>query len=267
MCRYLQFVDVQGSRGLTTTSPAILEGKQIAKNFGSFRALDGLDFNVSASEVFGIAGPNGAGKSTLLSVIAGTCRLSSGKVIFEGKEIQDLKPHTICRLGIARTFQTPAFFPSLTVRDNVGLALFYGKRSHEDAIEIADVLELVGLSGKGPMPTATMSLLEIKRLTIAICLATRPKLLMLDEIMAGLNPSEMGEVIEIVEELHKRGVTIIMIEHRMDVLTKLSTRLMIIHYGKRIALGEPEDVCEDQDVIECYLGKRTAAKLGGKSNS
>jgi branched-chain amino acid transport system ATP-binding protein len=234
-----------------------LEGEKITKYFGGLAAVDNVDFHVEQGGIVGIIGPNGAGKTTLFNLISSAIPVTSGTVRFKGKDITKMKAHDICRLGIARTFQTGNLFPQMTVLENVWLGGIFGgasidpSQAKEKAMEL---LETVGLAGKEGLLAQDLTLAAQKRLGIARALATKPELLMLDEVMAGLTPTEVGESLELIKEIHSSGVTILLIEHVMKAIMSISQRVIVLHHGKKIAEGTPQAVSTSEVVIKIYLG-------------
>ena len=234
----------------------ILEVNRLTQRFGELAAVKGLSFEVEKGEIFGIAGPNGAGKTTLFNVISGYYR-SSGDIIFDGGNINKLRPHQICHKGIARTFQIPQIFLTLSMVDNVRVGAHFGGQVPEKVgLNIDEVINLVGLQGKENVIAANLNLFDKKLTMLAIALATKPELLLVDEPVGGLSPTEGKEFMALVRKLNEElGLTIIIIEHLMKVLRTLCHRLMILENGEKIALGHPEEVCRDERVIELYLGR------------
>jgi branched-chain amino acid transport system ATP-binding protein len=234
----------------------ILQVEKVSKLFGRLAAVHNLSFEVEEEEVFGIAGPNGAGKTTLLNVIAGRYR-GSGRILFENMNISGLRPHQICKKGIARTFQIPLLFLPLNVFQNVKVGAHFGAENdvQNEKKRIDMAIDFVGLKGKENIPTKNLDLFH-KRLTMfAAALATRPKLLLLDEPIGGLSPLEIRNLIVLIQRISEElGITIIIIEHIMKVLTKLCQRLMILNNGERICIGSPQEVIRDKKVREVYLG-------------
>ncbi len=230
----------------------------VTKKFGELVAVNNLSFTVEAGQIFGIAGPNGAGKSTVYNLITGFYPYQ-GKITFDGRDISGLPPHRISQIGIARTFQVPHTFPSLSVAENVAVGNRFGDSGRYDPRYVRDVIDFVGLDAQLGQPTAQLNLLGKKKLMIAAALATRPKLLMLDEPMAGSNATEIRQLMDLILAINRdRGITIIIIEHFMRVLTELTEKLLIIETGTEIAFGDPAVVTSDPRVCEIYLGEHSA---------
>ncbi|SLM32440.1 ABC transporter related [Desulfamplus magnetovallimortis] len=232
----------------------MLEIKNVTKKFGELTAVNNLSFTVEKGQVFGIAGPNGAGKSTLYNLITGLYPFE-GSIKFEGKEIRGFPSHKIAKLGIARTFQIPQTFPSLTVKKSIAIGNYFGSDAEFDPAYVDEILKFVNLYDKQDEKTGQLKLLDKKMLMIAAALGTRPKILMLDEPMAGSNSKEILSLMELIKRINQdMGITIIIIEHFMKVLTELTSKLLIIETGTEICCGDPNDVTSDSRVIECYLG-------------
>lgn len=223
--------------------------------FGEIKAVNNLSFEVNEGEIYGVAGPNGAGKTTLFNVITGLCK-GSGEIYFYGNKINNLPAHKICHAGISRTLQIPQLFQSLNVYDNIKIGAKFGYPDPKDMSTVIDsAIKLIGLDGKENNMAANLNLLDKKKTMIASALATNPKLLLLDEPMAGLNAEEIDETIALIKHLNdKLKLSIIIIEHFMRALTQLSDRLMIIESGKMICCDVPRTVIENQKVIDSYLG-------------
>jgi branched-chain amino acid transport system ATP-binding protein len=241
----------------------ILEGQRVTKFFGGLAAVVDVDFKVEQGEVLGLIGPNGAGKTTLFNLISAALVPKPGKIMFKGKNITGLKPYQICRMGVARTFQTVKVFPDAPVIDNVLLGSFFGKvgkkaasKARADAFEL---IEFVGLTDVIDTPAGDLTLSNQKRLEIARALATMPDILMLDEVMEGLNPTEVSQAMELVTRIRERGITIIMIEHIMKAIMNICDRIMVLHYGAKIADGTPEEIANNEQVIKVYLGDKAHA--------
>jgi branched-chain amino acid transport system ATP-binding protein len=241
----------------------ILEGKGVTKYFGGLAAVLNLDFTVEQGEVLGLIGPNGAGKTTLFNLISAALVPKSGTIKFKGKNITGLKPYKICRMGVARTFQSVKIFANMPVLDNVVLGSFFGVstgNSSADAVrEATELLEFVGLSQLKATPAKDLTLANQKRLEVARALATHPELLLLDEIMAGLNPTEVAQAMELVTRIRDKKITVIMIEHVMKAIMNMCERIMVLHHGEKIAEGTPKEVATSKKVVEVYLGEKVHA--------
>jgi len=236
-----------------------LEVADLSKDFGGLRALSHLSFGVEAGEILGLIGPNGAGKTTVFNLITGFLRPSGGEIRLEGSSLVGLKPHAVTRRGIARTFQIVKPFPKLTVTENVTLAAFVRVAARREAeAEARRLLDLVALSGKGERPASDLTLAEQKRLEVARALATRPRFLLLDEPMGGLNPREVAEASALVSRIRDSGVGVVLVEHVMKAIMRISQRVVVIHHGEKIAEGPPEQVVQDAGVIAAYLGRQGA---------
>jgi branched-chain amino acid transport system ATP-binding protein len=233
----------------------ILEVRNVTKTFGGLSALNDLSFEVERGEIFGIAGPNGSGKTTLFNVIAGFYD-NEGDIIFDNENISRLPPHDICRKGIARVFQIPHLFLTFPVIDNVRVGAHFGSpRKDNEEETIKEAIDFVGLEGKEDMVTENLNLYDKKKTMIASALATKPKLLLVDEPIGGLSPAETRESVALFKRINSElKVTLLVIEHRMKVLTELSERLMILDNGMKICLGAPGQVKQCKRVIDVYLG-------------
>jgi len=239
---------------------SLLELRGISKFFGGLAALNSVSFGVNKGEIFGLIGPNGAGKTTLFNVVNGFYKPSKGEVLFNGRKISNLKPHQICGLGIARTFQVVKPLQRMTVLDNVIASAFLRAKSKDQAEEIAvETLQFSGLYDDRNIKSKSLPLGKRKRLEIARALATKPELLLFDESCAGLNPSELNESIEIIKKVRERGVTILIIEHHMKVIMSISDRVVVLNYGEKIAEGTPVEIASNPLVIEAYLGDTQSA--------
>ena len=239
----------------------------MTKRFGGVAAVDGVNMAVGKGEIVGIIGPNGAGKTTLLNCISGVYRLDGGDIRWEGASIAGMPPFRVARLGIGRTFQIVRPFGSMTVRENAAIGALFGRadvrRGPKKAFAIADqVLELVGLKAKANDPVAALTIPDRKRLEVARAVATRPYLLLLDEVMAGLNNVEVDEALEMVRAVHATGVTVVLIEHVMRVIVGICDRAIVLESGRVLAEGKPEVVLRDERVIQAYLGERYAKQHG-----
>lgn len=236
----------------------ILEANGLSKSFGGLAAVSQVDFFVDEGEILGLIGPNGAGKSTLFNLISGAIQMDTGTVIFDGKKISDMKPNQICQLGIGRSFQSAKNFAGMPVRQNVLMGALFGKKgqSAAQASKTTDeVLDFVGLTEQRDKMVPDIPLAHQKRLEVARALATKPKLLLLDEVMAGLNPSEVAEAMELVVKIRKSGITVIMIEHVMKAIMTICNRIVVLHHGAKIAEGTPQEIASSKTVIEVYLGE------------
>lgn len=245
-------------------SSLLLEVKNLSRNFGGLRAVSDVTFHLHANEIVGLIGPNGAGKTTVFALLSGFLSPSQGDIRFLKTSVVGLPPHRICHLGIARTFQIVRPFAELTVYDNLKAAAVFGKpqrpRPSELEKEIGEILEETGLSAKADRLAGSLSLPERKRLEVARTLATRPKLLLLDEVLAGLNPREVEEAIPLIRSLNvQRKIAILMIEHNMKAIMGISHRLLVINFGKLIFDGPPQKAAEDPEVIRAYLGEKEDA--------
>jgi branched-chain amino acid transport system ATP-binding protein len=235
----------------------------VSRRFGGLKAVDGVSFSVDKGEIVGLIGPNGAGKTTLINMITGVHPATSGRVQFEDADITRAKPHQIAQRGLARTFQIVQPFPRMTVVENVAAGALFCGHAHGvgDAREIArEHLAFTGLTDVADRPAASLTLARRKRLELAKGLAMRPRLLMLDEVNAGLNQTEVDDALAIIRKIAGQGVTIIVIEHLMKVVMSISHRLLVLHHGQLIAQGTPGEVVRDQRVIEAYLGAKYAAQ-------
>ena len=234
----------------------MLKCKNIIKEFGRLLAVNNLSFEVDQGEIFGIAGPNGAGKTTLFNLITGVYK-GSGEIVFEGENIHGRKAYEICHKGIARTFQIPQVFLTLPVVENVKVGAHFGNSGiRNEKKNIEEVIDFVGLNGRENIIGANLKLLDKKLVMVAAALATKPKLLLLDEPIAGLSAEETRQSITMFKKINTElGLTIIIIEHFMKVLTELSDRLMILQNGGEICIDSPLAVSKNKQVIECYLGE------------
>jgi branched-chain amino acid transport system ATP-binding protein len=241
---------------------AILECQKVSKAYGGLLAVSNLSFAVESGEVYSIVGPNGAGKTSLFDCISGVNPATSGSIKFNGREISGLRAHQICRLGLARTFQTTVAFDSQTVLTNVLVGGTFGRETEHPTLwfkseaqeHALDALALCGLAGRQRSLARQLTVLARKRLMLATALAMRPQLLLLDEPFGGLNPAERTQMIELIRTVARTGVTILMIEHVMKAVQALADRTLVIHHGQQIAEGPPSKVLRDPRVIEVYLG-------------
>jgi branched-chain amino acid transport system ATP-binding protein len=236
----------------------ILEVKNLLKSFGGLVAIKDLDFTVSVGEIIGLIGPNGSGKTTLFNLISGFLKPDGGGVRFNGSDITGLKPHRICRSGIARTFQLTKPFGGMAALQNVMVGRMYGGESggsmREAEEECEKILEFVGLGGRGLLLASSFNIVDRKRIEIARALATKPKLLLLDEMMSGLTHTEMEEALQLVRAIGHSGITLIVVEHVMKAILDVSSKLIVLNHGEKIAEGKPQEVVRNEKVIEAYLG-------------
>jgi branched-chain amino acid transport system ATP-binding protein len=239
----------------------ILQSHDLVKSFGGVTAINHLSLEVEKGTVFGIIGPNGSGKTTFFNLVTGMYPVTSGKVTFNGRAITGLRPHQIAELGIGRTFQIPAPFTKMTVLENVMVSTFIRTSSLKESRKMAwEILERVRLDDKGNTLVANVTLEDRKRLELARSLGTKPALLLLDEVMAGLTPSEVKGAIELIRSLRTGELTIIVVEHIMDVILSLCDRIAVLDYGQKIAEDVPDKVVNNPDVIKAYLGERYSAR-------
>ena len=241
----------------------ILEGQSVTKFFGGLAAVSNIDFHVDQGEIAGLIGPNGAGKTTLFNLITATFPISSGEIRFKGQKLNGLKPHQICQMGIARTFQETKVFANMPVLQNVLVGASFGRQGRvsgaDTAREANQALEFVGLSAMGATPIKDLTLVDQKRTEVARALATKPELLLLDELMAGLNPTEVSEAMELVKKIQDKGITIFMVEHVMKAIMGICERIMALHHGEKIAEGTCDEISCNKKVIDVYLGEETDA--------
>ena len=241
----------------------ILEGQDVTKYFGGLAAVSHVDFHVDKGEIVGLIGPNGAGKTTLFNLISGAIPFKSGEIIFKDQKLKGLKPNKICKMGVGRTFQEIKIFADMPVFQNVLMGAFFGTPTRisgaDAAKEATQALEFVELSAMSAIPVQDLTLVNQKRVEVARALATKPELLLLDELMAGLNATETSEAMELVTRIRDSGITIFMVEHVMKAIMGICERLMVLHHGEKIVEGTPQEISANKTVIEIYLGEEAHA--------
>jgi branched-chain amino acid transport system ATP-binding protein len=252
----------------TGPDPAFLAVRGITKRFGGLVAVNDATLDVAEGSITGLIGPNGAGKTTLFAVVAGFETPTSGLVMLEGEDITGRKPHHLARMGLARTFQIVQPFAGLSVRENIAVGAFLRESKRSAALAVAEqVAAQVGLTDQLDKPAAALTVAGRKRLEVARALATRPKLLLLDEVLAGLNPSEVRDIVPVVRAIRDSGVTVLMIEHVMQAVMNLCERVHVLAQGRIICSGTPAEVVAAPQVIEAYLGHGAAARLQGGAHA
>ncbi|RME83283.1 MAG: ABC transporter ATP-binding protein [Caldilineae bacterium] len=236
----------------------MLRGQQVTKRFGGLTALNRVDFAIEPGQIVGLIGPNGSGKTTLFNVITGFYRPEEGRILFDGHDITGARPHIVARMGIGRTFQIVQPFQNMTALENVEIGVLYGQGlSHgsESQARAQELLDLVGLGHQRHTPVRNFTLAEKKRLEIARALSVRPRLLLLDEVFAGLNPGEVKQAIELIFHIRRElGLTLLIVEHVLGALRDTCERVIVLNYGQKIAEGPPEEVFNHPEVIAAYLG-------------
>ncbi len=236
----------------------IIEGEEITKHFGGLAAVEKVCFHINKGEIVGLIGPNGAGKTTLFNLLSGSQVPTTGTVRLKGENITGLRPYQICRKGLARTFQTVKVFSHMSILENVLLGALFGTTSQTSTdakTEAVALLEFIELSAKKNSLAKDVTIANLKRVEVARALATKPELLLLDEVMVGLTPTEVAEFITLIKRIRGRGITVFMIEHVMKAIMEISDRIIVLHHGEKIAEGTPQEIASSQEVIKVYLGK------------
>ncbi len=249
----------------------VLETRGLGRRFGGLRAVSDVSISVPEGQVLGVIGPNGAGKSTVINLVTGHLKPSEGQVLIDGKDLTGAQPWTIAHARVARTFQIVKPFRGMTVRENVAVGILYGPQGTtvmSQALRAADdVLAEVGISALGDRPPGELSVADARRLEFAKALALRPRLLLLDEVMAGLRHTEIEPSLELIRTLKARGITIIVVEHVMKAILAVSDQVLVLHQGQVLTSGDPREVLADHRVIEAYLGHRYAQRRTGEPDA
>jgi ABC-type branched-subunit amino acid transport system ATPase component len=247
---------------------ALLRVDGVSKRFGGLTALDQVSFAAEVSRITALIGPNGAGKTTLFSIVTGFLRPSAGRVAYDGADITGVPPHRLARRGIARTFQIVQPFAGLTVRENIAVGAHLTRPARDEALAAAgEVARAVGLGDPLDRPAASLTVAGRKRLELARALAIEPRLLLLDEVLAGLNPSEVRDMVPVIRAIRDRGVTIVMIEHVMQAVMSLAEQVFVLSEGRVIAQGSPQEIARDPRVVEAYLGHGAASRMTGAAHA
>lgn len=249
-------------------APMVVECQDLARHFGGVRALDGLDLQIREGELVGLVGPNGSGKTTLVNLLSGAFRPTRGSIRIAGRDTARLAPHSVTHAGVTRTYQIPRPFESMTLRDNVAMAVMFGRQPHglaDARRQAAEHLDFVGLAEHAGARPEDINLHQRQLLEMARALATSPQVLLLDEALAGLNPAEIDDAVNVVRRIHASGVTIVIVEHLLRVVNQLATRVVVLHRGRLLADGEPQTVMSDPAVVNAYLGKSGRTVSAGEA--
>ena len=239
------------------TSDSLLDVRTVSKRFGGFTALDKISMEVRSGERFGMIGPNGSGKTTMINCISGTLANDGGEIVFKGAKLDGKKPHLRTRLGISRSFQIPKPFRSMTVLENLGVALEFATGTSRGEVRERGmaILETIGLADRAGANAGALTQIDMRKLELARAMATQPELLISDEAMAGLSSTEVDDILDILFKLNEGGITIIMIEHIMRAVMRFSTRIVVLDAGQKIAEGKPDEIVNDPEVERAYLGE------------
>ena len=238
------------------SSPCFLEGQNLSKYFGGLAAISQLNFKIHKGEILGLIGPNGAGKTTLFNLLPGFYAPKHGEIFFEGKKVGGFKPHVLCQLGIGRTFQIAKPFGNMSIMENVTVGSFSRiKKSGPARAQAEEILSFVGLWEKRDLLAKSLTLAGKKHLEMAKASATRPVLILLDEVMSGLNPREVQDAMALIKKINEQGITVMVIEHVMTAIMSLCHRIIVLHHGEKIAEGTPDEIAKSTKVIEAYLGE------------
>ncbi|XHH08778.1 MAG: ABC transporter ATP-binding protein [Candidatus Bathyarchaeia archaeon] len=234
---------------------------EVSKRFGGLQALKKVDLTVKQNEIAGLVGPNGSGKSTLLNSISGVYKPDSGKIVFNGEDITKLAPHAVCIKGITKTAQTVQSFPDMTATENVQISVLFNEKKSQTKVDSLarshELLEFVGIGNdKFRTPAKNLNVIELRRVQLAKALATNPKMLLLDELLTGLTPKECDQAIDIVKQINKQGVTVLIVEHVMRVIMGLCDTITVLNHGEKICEGKPREVVNQENVVKLYLGKK-----------
>jgi branched-chain amino acid transport system ATP-binding protein len=252
----------------------VLEARGLSKRFGGLLAVGGVDLDLSAGRLLGVIGPNGAGKSTMINLLTGHIRPTTGRVLVDGQDMTAARPWRLAHAGVARTFQIVKPFRGMTVADNVAVAALFSSRVNGQRHTVSAgrrtalaTLDRVGLGGKGNLAPAELSVADARRLELAKALALRPRVLLLDEVLAGLRPGEIDPALELIDSLRREGLALLMVEHVISAILAISDEVLVLHHGEVLTKGQPATVLGDERVIEAYLGSRYAARAAARRDA